>query len=56
MDVEKERFIRGIYSLEGDNLTICYHRDPEKEGDRPAEFATKPDSGLVLLVLKRQKP
>ena len=56
MDVEKERFIRGIYSLQGDTLTVCYHRDPEQEGDRPTEFATKPDSGFVLFVLKREKP
>lgn len=56
MDVEKKRIIRGLYSSEGDTLTVCYHRDPGKEGDRPTEFATKPDSGLVLFVLKREKP
>ncbi len=56
LDVEKERLIRGIYSLEGDTLMVCYHRDPEKEGDRPTEFATKPDSGLVLFLLKREIP
>ena len=55
MDVDKKRYIRGIYSLEGDILTVCYNRDPKKEGDRPAKFATKPDTGFVLFVLKRQK-
>jgi uncharacterized protein (TIGR03067 family) len=54
VDVEKKRLIRGIYSLEGETLTVCY-RNSEK-GHRPTEFATKPDSGLVLFVLKRQKP
>ncbi len=54
VDVEKKGRIRGIYSLEGDRLTVCY-RNSEK-GDRPTEFATKPDSGFVLLRLKRQKP
>src|SRR6516162_9782879 len=34
MDVDKKRYIRGIYSLEGDILTVCYNRDPKKEGDR----------------------
>jgi uncharacterized protein (TIGR03067 family) len=54
IDVEKKRLIRGIYTLEGDKLTVC-DRGSEK-GDRPTEFATKPDSGLVLVVLKRVKP
>ncbi len=54
VDVAKKRLIRGIYTLEGDKLTVC-DRGSEK-GDRPTEFATKPDSGLVLFVLKRLKP
>jgi uncharacterized protein (TIGR03067 family) len=54
VDVEKKRLIRGIYFLEGDTLTVCY-REAEK-GERPTEFATKPDSGFVLFVLKREKP
>ncbi len=54
MDVDKKRLIRGIYSLEGDKLTVC-DRGSEK-GDRPTEFATKADSGLYLVVLKRVKP
>jgi uncharacterized protein (TIGR03067 family) len=54
IDVEKKRLMRGIYTLEGDKLTVC-DRGSEK-GDRPTEFATRADSGLVLVVLKRVKP
>jgi len=42
----------GIYKLEGDRLTICWTEDA---GKRPASFATKKDSGLRLIQLKRQK-
>jgi uncharacterized protein (TIGR03067 family) len=52
IDIDKGRIIRGIYSLEGDTLTVC----DRGEKERPTEFATKPDSGLVLFVLKRAKP
>lgn len=45
------RILQGIYKLEGDRLTMC-DRDTEK-GERPAEYATTPDSGLVLVVLRR---
>jgi uncharacterized protein (TIGR03067 family) len=43
---------KGIYSLEDSQLRICYG-EPGK--DRPTTFATKPESGLVLLVLRREK-
>jgi uncharacterized protein (TIGR03067 family) len=43
---------RGIYELDGDTLKICW-----SDGDeRPTAFATKPDSGLRMLVLRREKP
>ena len=43
----------GIYKLEGDTYTICRPTEPGKE--RPTAFATKPGSGLMLVVWKRQK-
>jgi uncharacterized protein (TIGR03067 family) len=42
-----------IYKLEGDTLTVCRNIAPEK--DRPAEFSSKPNTGLMLVVWKRQK-
>ena len=41
----------GIYSLEGDNLKICFGGD-----QRPKEFTTKAKSGQAMYVLKREKP
>jgi uncharacterized protein (TIGR03067 family) len=43
----------GIYALEGDTLKIC--RDDAGK-PRPKEFATRPDTGLIVFVLKRHKP
>ncbi len=54
VDIDKGRIIRGIYRLEGDRLTVCDRG--AKKGGRPVEFATKPDSGFVLVVLNRVKP
>ncbi|MHB1424505.1 MAG: TIGR03067 domain-containing protein [Gemmataceae bacterium] len=54
LDPYKGKLIRGIYALEGDKLTVC-DRAADK-GERPTEFASKADSGLVLVVLQRVKP
>jgi uncharacterized protein (TIGR03067 family) len=43
----------GIYEVDGDNMKICYGL-PGK--DRPTEFSSKPGSGQVLIVYKRDKP
>ena len=43
---------RGIYEFQNDQLRICYGKPG---ANRPKEFATKPNSDLKLLVLKRDK-
>jgi uncharacterized protein (TIGR03067 family) len=46
------RTLKGIYEIEGDTLKLCYNlTNPE----RPTELASKPDSGVVLVVHKRAK-
>jgi len=49
----KGKTYHAIYKLEGDTYTVCRQFEPEK--DRPAEFGTKADSGLLLVVWKRDK-
>ena len=46
------RIARGIYSLEGEKLRICW---TERGKARPTEFASKPGSGFDLFVLNREK-
>ena len=43
----------GIYAIEGDTAKFCF---AEYGRDRPAEFATKAESGLSLYVVRRVKP
>jgi uncharacterized protein (TIGR03067 family) len=43
---------RGIYRIDGDNLTIC-DDDGDPTRGRPTSFDTGPDSGRVLVVLER---
>jgi RNA polymerase sigma-70 factor (ECF subfamily) len=50
---QDDEVIMGIYKLEGDKLTICGGRANKTE--RPTEFESKEDSGIVLMVLKREK-
>lgn len=50
---EKGKVFHAIYQLEGDTLTVCRNIKPDV--DRPAEFASKPDTGLMLVVWKRHK-
>ncbi|HVK09009.1 MAG TPA: TIGR03067 domain-containing protein [Gemmataceae bacterium] len=43
---------RGIYTLDGDELKLCY---AEPGRDRPTEFTSPEGKRLYLLVLKREK-
>jgi uncharacterized protein (TIGR03067 family) len=44
-----------IYDLTGDRLKICLRHASSPAG-RPTTFKTEPDSKLVLVIFKRQKP
>jgi uncharacterized protein (TIGR03067 family) len=46
------RVVKGIYKLEGDNLTVCV-AEPGKE--RPTAFAAREGTGHTLFVFKRVK-
>jgi uncharacterized protein (TIGR03067 family) len=43
---------KAIYEVSGDTLRVCYAMDG---GERPKEFATKPESHLLLVTYKREK-
>jgi uncharacterized protein (TIGR03067 family) len=43
-----------IYEINGDTLKACWTLFDAKR-ERPAEFATAPDSGLLLVAYKRDK-
>lgn len=44
--------IKGIYSIEGDTLTMCLS---PKKTQRPSSFESKAGSGCILLVFKRKE-
>jgi uncharacterized protein (TIGR03067 family) len=49
---EKDKVLRGIYSLEKDELKICIAHD---EQERPTAFESKEGSEVSLVTLKRDK-
>ena len=50
----KGRTLRGVYALKGKLLMLC--RSLGSDGERPAGFRTRPDSGLASVVWSREKP
>jgi uncharacterized protein (TIGR03067 family) len=46
------RILKGIYELDGDALKLCYILT---DGERPTEFASKPDTSVILILHKRAK-
>jgi len=50
---DKGKTFKVIYALEGDTFKTCRPADAAK--DRPTEFSSKQDSGLILTVWKRAK-
>jgi uncharacterized protein (TIGR03067 family) len=54
---DADRSAEGIYKLDGDTLTVCYHvRDNRfAKGARPTEFKSAEGSDAILVVLKRSK-
>ncbi len=53
-DFLRDKTWKAIYSLEGDELKICY-AEADSGRDRPTEFKTAKDSGYQLVVVKREK-
>src|SRR5262249_29715232 len=53
---KKGKVSQGIYALDGDTLRICAPDSNAKgASELPKEFTTKPDSDLILMVLRREK-
>ena len=48
----KGRTLPGIYTLEGDTLTVCCNSE---KMDRPKDFAAKEKTPMMLLTYKREK-
>ena len=46
------RTLKGIYEVDGDMLKMSYTLN---DGERPTDFASKPDSGQILVTHKRAK-
>jgi uncharacterized protein (TIGR03067 family) len=52
---QKGKTIEGIFKFEKDQLMICFRDAEAAEKGRPTEFATRPDSGLGMITLEREK-
>jgi uncharacterized protein (TIGR03067 family) len=50
---KEKKPILGIYEVKGNELKLCL-RHGSSSGGRPTAFQTKTESGLVLILLKKQ--
>ena len=50
-----EKPVLAIYEIKGDELKVCMRHAKSTEG-RPTKFESTPNSRLVLIVFKKQKP
>ena len=48
----KDKTQKGIYELDQDTQKICFAKGDQP---RPSEFTSKPGSGQMIQVLKREK-
>lgn len=48
----KDKLIKAIYKLDGDDLQVCYDFTG---GERPEKFETKPKTMQLLITYKRKK-
>lgn len=46
------RTLKGIYEIDGDSLKLAYTLNGD---ERPTELASKPDTGIVMVIHKRAK-
>ena len=46
----KDKTLHGIFKIDGDTATVAY-----AEKDRPKDFESKEDNGVLALVMKRAK-
>jgi uncharacterized protein (TIGR03067 family) len=49
---QKGKVTLGIYHLDGDTLKMCMKANGK---GRPTEFASKKGSGIIVLIMKREK-
>ena len=49
----KDKLIKAIYKLDGDDMVICYELGGD--GERPTKFETKKDTKQLLTTYKRKK-
>lgn len=50
----RDKTWEAVYQLDGDNLKLCY-AEADSGKARPSQFKTEADSGLMLVILKRDK-